>query len=463
MRNVRLWVRRWRSVAGAAVALTAAARPTRAQQDSTADSAASLEARVEQLDQEVRVLQRLQEIARDSVAVIKDKAGATASAKDGFSLKSADGKFGLKLRGLIQADARFFPGDDANAAVNTFFIRRARPILDVTIGKLLEARLQPDFGQGQALLYDAYADVKLDPKLVIRAGKFKPPLGLERLQSAGDIVFAERALATNLVPNRDVGLQLSGETARSTVAWQAGVFNGTPDLGNLDGDVSDAKDFAARVFVRPFRFGALKGLGVGVAGSTGIERGTITAPALAGYRTPGQATFFRYRGDATAPNTVVADGTRSRLVPQAYFYSGPLGILGEYAFSWQEVRRVDDRITLEHQAWQVTGSYFLTGEQASYRSATPKHVFDPSAGEWGALELAARYSQISVDDASFPLYANPASAASKARAWGVGLNWYFARAMKLVLDYERTTFDGGAATGDRPAENFVVSRIQYGS
>jgi hypothetical protein len=30
-----------------------------------------------------------------------------------------------------------------------------------------------------------------------------------------------------------------------------------------------------------------------------------------------------------------------------------------------------------------------------------------------------------------------------------------------VVDYEHTTFTGGTATGDREAENFVATRIQY--
>jgi hypothetical protein len=43
----------------------------------------------------------------------------------------------------------------------------------------------------------------------------------------------------------------------------------------------------------------------------------------------------------------------------------------------------------------------------------------------------------------------------------VGLNWYLARAIKVVVDYEHTTFTGGTAAGDREAENFVVTRVQH--
>jgi phosphate-selective porin OprO and OprP len=434
-----------------------------AQQDSTrADT--SLQARVNELDQQVRVLQRLRELAADSTAAAaKDKVSATASGKDGFSIKSADGKFAVRLKGLLQTDGRFFLSDSAFPVTNTFFIRRARPILEATVGKYLEFRVQPDFGQGTTVLFDAYTDVKIAPAFAVRVGKFKPPVDLERLQSASDIVFAERALATNLAPNRDVGLQLSGDLGTGAFTWQAGIFNGVPDLGNGDGDVSDAKDFAGRVFVQPVKLGTLAGLGFGIAGTTGIERGNTTTSQLASYRTPGQQTWFRYASSTTTPaNNVFANGTRSRLAPQAYFYTGPLGLHGEYILSWQEVSRAGSPdVKLKHSAWQATGSFFLTGEKNSWKSAAPRKAFDPKAGTFGALELAARYSELSIDDAAFPIFANPASTPSKAKAWAIGLNWYLAKAIKLVTDYEHTTFIGGTAAGDREDENFVVSRVQY--
>jgi phosphate-selective porin OprO/OprP len=321
----------------------------------------------------------------------------------------------------------------------------------------------PDFGQGTTVLFDAYTDVKVSPAFAVRVGKFKAPVDLERLQSASDIVFAERSMATNLAPNRDVGLQLSGDLDSGLVAYQVGVFNGVPDLGNGDGDVSDAKDFVGRIFLQPFKTGAAKGFGVGVAGSTGIERGSTAAPQLAGYRTAGQQTWFRYISSTTTPaGNAFADGRRQRLAPQAYFYTGPLGLHGEYINSWQAVSRTGFATAkLKHSAWQATGSLFLTGEKNSWRSATPKKPFDPKAGTLGAVELAARYSELSIDDATFPTFASPTSSPGKAKAWAVGINWYLARAIKAVVDYEHTTFTGGTATGDREAENFVATRIQY--
>lgn len=394
--------------------------------------------------------------------IVAQQETSTDSVQPSLEARVIHGNYAVRLKGLLMMDGRFFPSDNANPVTNSFFLRRARPILEATVGKYLEFRITPDFGQGTTALFDAYTDVKVSPAFAVRVGKFKAPVSLERLQSASDIVFAERAFPAGLAPNRDVGLQLSGEVSKGLFAWQAGVFNGVPDLGNGDNDVTDAKDFVGRVFFQPFTAGPLTGLGFGVGASTGLERGTTAAPALASYRTPGQQTFFRYASSTTAPaTTAYADGRRARLYPQAYFYTGPLGLIGEYAESWQTVTRSGTTAKLKHTAWQTTGSIFLTGEKNSFKSATPKKPFDPKAGTFGAVELAAQYSELSLDDATFPTFASLASAPGKARAWGVGINWYLARAIKVVVDYEHTTFDGGAATGDRAPENFVVTRVQH--
>ena len=182
------------------------------------DSALTLAQRVDELDQQIRILNRMRELAADSVgAAAKDRVTATAGAKDGFSLKSADGRYTLRFRGYFQSDGRLFPGTDATGGIDNLLIRRARPIIEATVGRYFEFRLMPDFGGASPTIFDAYWDGKFAPELVVRAGKFKPPVGLERLQSATDVTFAERGLPTNLVPSRDVGLQVSGDISEGVL------------------------------------------------------------------------------------------------------------------------------------------------------------------------------------------------------------------------------------------------------
>ncbi len=459
MRAVRSWL------SGIVLIIGGVALPPQgmAQTQSAGDSSpATLEERVDELDQQVRVLLRLRELAAESLATAaKTRQAATANAKDGFSIKSADGQYSLRLRGYAQADGRFYPSDDADALSNNFLLRRARPILEVTVGKYFGVRVMPDFAGGQASLLDAYWEGKFDPAFSVRAGKFKPPVGYERLQSATDINFAERGLPTNLAPSRDIGLQIGGE-AGGIVEYQAGIFNGAADLGAPDTDLNDAKDLAARVFIQPFKDGTLRGLGLGISASTGVEEGSATSTDLAGYRSASQQTFFRYRTDALVPdNTVVADGRRTRLAPHAYLGVGPFGVLGEYTVNRSDVRSGATTARLTHKAWQASGSFFLTGEYAGFRSPTPKKPFDLAAGTFGAVELAARYGELDIDDDAFPLFANPSSSATKAKGLGLGVNWHLNRQIKVVVSYEHTTFEGGAEGGDRPSEDFVVTRFQH--
>ena len=463
MSAVRQWVGGFIIIAGT----VSMAPRVMAQQEGTTPDSVPLAARVDDLEQQIRVLKRLRELEGDSIAAAaKDKATVTANGKDGFSIKSADGKYVLKLRGYAQADGRFYGGDEAKAVPNTFFLRRARPIVEATVGKYFGFRIMPDFGGGQTVLTDAYGDINLTPSFAFRLGKFKPPVGLERLQSATDIVFAERGLPTNLVPNRDIGLQLGGDIHTGILSYAVGIFNGVVDQGNGDGDLNDSKDLDARVFLQPFTQGSLKGLGFGLAATTGTEQGglagTTLNSGLPSYRSPGQQTVFRYRVDAAAPlNSVIADGRRSRLVPQGYFYSGPFGLQGEYAISRQEVRLGPSTAELTHKAWQASGSFFLTGEKAGFRSPTPKKVFDPKEHGYGALELVARYGELDVDDDAFPIFASPTSSISKEKSAGVGLNWHLNRQIKVAVNYEHTTFDGGAADRDRKSEDFFVTRFQH--
>ncbi len=423
----------------------------------------SLANRLEAVDQQVRILARKMELEQEAAAAKKKETPSIAATADGFSFKSADGNYMLKVRAHTHSDGRFFLGDDVKVATNTFLIRRQRFLFEGTVAKIYDFKFMPDFGGGQFVLQDAYLDARFLPYLKLRAGKMKTPFGIERLQSPLYISFIERGLPNNLVPNRDVGAQVHGDLAGGVINYMIGAFNGVADAGSGDRDTFDSKDYAARLFVQPFlksQGGALRGLGIGVAVTSGTQTGTVTTPSLPSYVSPGQIAFFRYRTDGTAAGTVFADGKISRLSPQAYYSWSRFSLLGEYVTSSQNVTRATTSAKLENKASQAIATYVLTGENATYRGVTPKKSFEPAAGTWGAFELTARVSKLDVDDDAFPVFANPQSSASEANAWAVGLNWYMNKNIKFVVNYEQTSFKGGAATGDRLDEKAILSRFQ---
>ncbi len=434
------------------------------------------QAKTEELEQKVKILERKKEID-DEVSQAKAKdAPIVRAGKDGFGLRSADGNFDLRLRGYVQADARLYHSDVSNPAPDTFLLRRVRPIVEGTIFKQIGFRIMPDFGGGTTVIQDANVEGNFAPHFKIRVGKFKPPVGLERLQSGTDLLFVERAFPTGLVPNRDVGVQLSGDILNGTVNYAAGIFNGVVDGGSGDLDSNNNKDYIARIFAEPFKnteSDGLRGLGVGLAYSHGEQSGNAAASSLPRFVTPGQQPFFNYlatnAATGTAPSVpgAFADGSRQRISPQFYYYVGPFGLSGEYVQSKQEVSRAGVRKDIKNKAWQLAASWVVTGENASFRGVSPRAPFAWGQGHWGAFEVAARVSRLDIDDAAFDgsatsRLANPSASARKATDYGIGLHWYLKRYTKVVLNYDQTKFKDGATDGDRDDEKVFFTRFQAG-
>lgn len=414
------------------------------------------------LEQEVKLLKRRVEVKEEAEAA-KGPAPLIGAGPDGFFLSSADKKWVLKLRGYYHADSRWYPGDGEDSSTDNFLFRRIRPIFEGTLAEWIDFRVMPDFAGSNLVVQDAYANLRpFGPLVQLQAGKFKAPFGLERLQSATAITFIERSLPTNLVPNRGIGVQLWGDWNAGMLSWQLAAMNGVTDGSSSDTDTNDGKDLVARVFAKPFQdttIEALQGLGVGVAMSWGHESGTP-----ASYRTAGQQTFFSWASG------VALEEDRLRVSPQLNYYWGPFGLLGEYVISKNSLSRNGGREDdADVHAWQLTASWVLTGENASFNGVNPRSPFSPSGGGIGAVEIAARFGQLSVPDEVFDKgFATPTSAARTASEAGLGVNWYLNRWLKLVVNYDRTWFDGGARgsslgnpIADRETEHFVATRLQF--
>jgi phosphate-selective porin OprO/OprP len=431
--------------------------------------------RIEQQEQKILALERRLETAEGSAKAPGDAAPTVSAGPRGFSLRSADERHQLRLRGLLHVDGRYLENDDPAGLTDTWQATRVRPTFEGTLGGIYDFRFTPDFGQGRTVIQDAYVTAKLNPAFQVTAGKFKSPVGLERLQSASDIRFVSRAFPTSLAPNRDLGLQFAGELGDGRLNYAFAWLNGSNDGGSSeafgDVDINDDQEYALRLFARPFAQAGdsvWRGLGVGIAATYADQQGTAAQPLLPAFRTPGQSTFFRYRGDS-APT--LADGDRTRIAPQFYYYVGSFGLLGEYTEVSQDVARTTGAElragTVDTSAWQLAASWFLSGEEAAYRGFRPKSVFTPGEGGWGAFEFVARVHRLEIDELAFAggldSFADPETSARKATAFGVGLNWYLNENLRWALDYERTRFDGGAPGGaDREDEDAVLLRVALG-
>ena len=441
-------------------------------QDASKEDINKLLHRIDELEQKVKVLERNREVDEEKAAE-KSKTTPTVSlGAGGLMIRSADSNFVMNVHGYIQGDGRFFLNDHETAN-DTFLLRRVRPIIEGSVFDKFDYRLMLDFGSGNgssstagnnALLDDAYLNARFWQPFQVQVGKYKSPVGLERLQSTADLLFIETGFATQLTPNYDLGASIHNSYFDVPLGYSIGIYNGAADATSDDAEVSDeGKDAVGRLFAQPFLktdIEPLRKLGFGAGGSIGDHAG-----ALPGYKTAGQQTFFSYAAADTA------NGRQYRLDPQAYYYWGPFGVEGEYILSSQKVQSTSAAPGVAHlarfnnRAWQVEASYFLTGEENSFKYTSRQHVvplhrlFD---GGWGAFEVVARVQQLSLDKAAFPNYA-AAGSAREATAWGGGLNWYLNENVKLNLNYESTSFRGGLTPNAVTAkqEHIIFSRIQF--
>ncbi|HEX7598440.1 MAG TPA: porin, partial [Polyangia bacterium] len=199
-------------------------------------------------------------------------------------------------------------------------------------------------------------------------------------------------------------------------------------------------------------------------------------PGLPSFKSAGQNTFFGYlapASDPTGTGTVFSHLRQSRLNPQLFYYYKFIGVQGEYVLSRQHVQKGNDEATLTHKAAHATVSVAIAGMQG-FDGVTPTAPLGSGPGAWGAVELAARWSWLKIDENSFAdatvpgsvAYADPLKNARKAQSWAGAVNYIPRRSFRLAFDFERNTFQGGAAAADkktvadRKPENVFTGRAQ---
>jgi len=413
--------------------------------------------------------QQQQNLPQQTSGSATNSTPAFTAGPNGFSFQSEESNFVIAMHGLVQTDSRTFFTDDKVKGNDTFLLRRARPIISGTVYKDFDFLFTPDFGGNTVQIVDALANYRLEPELQLQVGKMKPPVGLEALQPEQYTFFNERTLATDLLPYRDIGVELHGDLFGGVISYATGIFNGVADnvTTTTNSDFDNNKGFDGRVFFQPFKktsIAALQGFGVGVAGTYQLDSGSTnnntTTGLTQGFVTEGQQKFFTYS------NSVASTGVHTRITPQGYYYWGPFGLMGEYVANSDHVSNFAKKITsanLENTAWEISGGYVLTGEKDSYNGVTPRHPFSPFNGQWGALQLVARYSELDVDKKAFKGFADSGTSASEAGAWAIGLNWYLNSNIRVNTSFSRTTFEGGngaKATVTKQPEEVLFTRLQ---
>lgn len=287
-------------------------------------------------------------------------------------------------------------------------------------------KLQFDFA-GQDVTYkDLWMSLKKLPAVgQFKVGHFKEPFSLEEQTSSKYITFLERGMPNVFSPSRSLGAMLQNTALDDALHWSAGVFRGDFE----DGRKSEWNATARLAGTPLYEDGGERLLHLGLSGSL---------------RTPDDDTLrYRQRPEAhLAPRVVDTRNalgrdfgvTNYQLVGgEAAFVHGPFSAQAEYMFS--NVKEDDpalDNDPLFHGGY-VYASYFVTpGDGRAYkRSAAAFDKVKPQRnfGEdgWGALELAARYSHLDLNDGGID--------GGEVQTMTLGANWYLNPNVRVMGNY----------------------------
>jgi phosphate-selective porin OprO and OprP len=334
-----------------------------------------------------------------------------------------------------------------------------------------------------ARLFNAWVGYKgfLDP-FTFKAGVLSTPANLGDMTQSDDLLFNERPSPSQL--SRGLG----GDDGRESVGfigngawWNASLFL-TGDTYGKGPLIYPATTYGGgqeailgRAAFRPW-YDEATNFNIHLGGNITYVVHPAEATSTAN---PGITTYpitFSDRPELRVDNVsfintggINADNAYAAGLEAAGSY-GPFLIQGENF--WYGIKRNNPTgagglTNPTFSGWYVEGSWVITGEEhvydptnASFRRPSPDASFDPLAGNWGAWEIAGRYSSVDFDH-------NVTSSTVADRIFGgkqyiatAGLNFYPNDILRLVLNYQSVTLRNIGALNDNGHYSTVNIRTQ---
>ncbi len=360
----------------------------------------------------------------------------------GFKLQRNDGAFKLKFGGRIQTDWAVIDHDELDGFIDgeghgTEF-RRARLFFSGTLYERLIFKAQYDFAGGDADFKDVYVGLKdLGPLGTVKVGHSKEPFSLEEQTSSKYITFMERALPNVFSPGRNTGFVASNAVMDKRLLWGVAVAKDTDGFGDGFDDNADWNVTARLVGVPLYEDGGEEVVHLGF-GYIHQFRDDFDLR----YRQRPEAHLASYFAD-TDSSSIPTDDV-DIINPEFAVVWGPASFQAEYMHSF-----VQGDGTKDTSFWgtYAEASYFLTGEHRKYQlgkgsfgRVSPNANFNPAKGDWGAFEVAARFSYLDLND----------EFVRGGKLWDVtaGINWYLYPNARITLNYVHSKLDNRTVTID---------------
>lgn len=301
---------------------------------------------------------------------------------------------------------------------------------------------------GTARLYEAMVEYSGLKPFKLRAGAFEPTLTMEDSQSSASTLFLEQAAIVTLA-----GAIVDG--GRTGVELQASGDRYTALLGLFGSRVGYGDDERER---------ALTGRVAGLVVQQENLAVHLGADVLYRFRTPQEA--------GQRPGVTLSTAPEYTITPESYLStgfieargmtsggleagvaSGPLWLSGE----WYRINvdRTDGKNPwfggyYAQAAWTLLGKPRQWDSKDGAWGAPTAPRLDPARGEWGALEVGARFSHANLRSAEID--------GGQQDVWSASLGWWPAESLRALLQYQHARVTGGE---DPHRFQAVTLRLQF--
>jgi phosphate-selective porin OprO/OprP len=263
------------------------------------------------------------------------------------------------------------------------------------------------------------------------------------MTSSRRMTFLERGLPNAFAPGTDFGLAVRTHGANWSGA--AGVF-----AGDLTSDVDQGQGVSGRIVLSP-SFDSAGQFHLG--GSISLRNTTSDDNVKIFQRPEVGLADFKY----VDTGRIFGVDRLSRLGLEGAYIQGPYSVQGEFIHTW--IGRQDGFSDVKFNGLYVFGSWFVTGETRPYIHEIGNFGPIQARHEYGAVELAARYSRID-------LTSNDIRGGIEQNAT-LGANWYIRPQVRLMANYvlvfadDEANGDGTLIGGDHPQMFQVRLQISF--
>ncbi len=289
-------------------------------------------------------------------------------------------------------------------------------------------------------------------------GHLKEPFSLGALTSSDYTTFMEWSLPTRaFAPFRNIGAAASGTMRERRMTWAAGFFFNTgsfSDVGEATDRISESNGFnlTGRVTGLPhYEDDGRRLTHLGFSYSRGFRSEDEDDPS-ANFRTRPES---RLTDDRLVETRALFNSGRDLIVLEAAWMSGPFSLQAEYFHTF-----VDAVKSVDFNGWYVFGSWIVTGENRRYspsggvfRGVRPEREFSFRKRNWGALELALRFSRVDLNDRGVR--------GGEEQNVTAGVNWYLTHKNRFMVNYIRARVkDRADPRIDDARADIIAARIQ---